>query len=118
MPGTADVEAFGQGGDFTSDAQSADLGDVDSDEIDQAFGDKTGPLVWVIEEFAHGNGHTGLLTQHLEVADVFRRDRILNEEGTVGATGSPPQLSTPSVTSTTARSPTNPPKSLATCSSE
>src|SRR5579884_1388615 len=80
VPGGADAEELGHGGDLANGRQAASLRDVDADEIDEALGDERGPLVRAVEEFAHGELRGALLADHAEIRDVFGREGVFEEE--------------------------------------
>src|SRR5205085_3982044 len=50
------------------------------DKINQSSAHKVEPLAGIIEQFAHGNRRGALLAQYLEIANVFRREGVLEEE--------------------------------------
>src|SRR5688572_5116903 len=83
VPGGADAEKFAESGDFARDADAADLRNVAANEIDEAVFDDVEIFVGVVKEFAHGDRAGAELAQGFEVADIFGREGVFEEEGTV-----------------------------------
>ena len=71
---------LGQDRDFARGRESARLGNVHADVVDEPFGDQRLPLVRAVEEFAHGDGRGAILPDLPEVADILRRERVFDEE--------------------------------------
>ena len=66
--------------DFARRREAAGLRDVDADVVDQPFADQRRPFVRAVEQFAHGERRGALLADLAEVGDVFRRERVFQEE--------------------------------------
>jgi len=56
---------------------------MDADEVDETVGDQPKPFVGIVEQLSHRDGAGRQLSQMAEVADIFRSERVLDEEGTV-----------------------------------
>ena len=83
VPGGFDAELLGQDGDFAAGSETAGFGDVDADVVDEAAFDERLPFVGAVEELAHGDGGSAVLANLMEVGDVFRRERVFEEEHVV-----------------------------------
>lgn len=59
---------------------AADLRKMATDEIDLPPAHQRHPLVGIVEQFAHGDWCRRLAAEMLEVADILRRERILDEK--------------------------------------
>src|SRR6476620_1372736 len=80
MPCGADAKEFAERGDLASRADAADLREVATNEINQAAANEIEPFIWIVEQLTHGDGCGALLAQHFEIANVFRREGIFEEE--------------------------------------
>src|SRR2546426_9651532 len=80
MPGSAHAVKLADGCDLARGADTAYLREMATDEIDQPPADQIEPFVWIVEEFAHRYWRRTLLTQNLEVPDVFRRERVFQKK--------------------------------------
>ena len=78
MPSHA--ELLGENRDLARGSESAGLRNVYPDVIDQALGDQRLPLVRAVEQLAHGDRRGAVLADLPEVAEIFRRERIFEEE--------------------------------------
>ena len=58
----------------------AHLADMHAQEIDQALFDQQPPFVRVVEQLAHGDGRGAQLADVAEPFDIFRGERIFEEE--------------------------------------
>lgn len=83
MPGGTDIKPFAEAGNFHCGGDTADLGDMDADEVKKSLGHRAYPFVGAVEKFAHGDGYAGFLAKEFEVADIFRRKRIFNKKRAV-----------------------------------
>src|ERR1041385_8506845 len=83
MPGAADIEPLAKRRDLACRRETARLAEMHPDKIDEPLSNEWHPLVRAVEEFAHGDWHRCLLPQHVEVAVVLRRKRILDEKGPI-----------------------------------
>ena len=79
MPSRPDSKELAHRCHLTGRRQPTDLRDVDSDEIDQPLTYQRSPFMRVVEKLAHRDRRASLLTQMLEVADVFRRKRVFQK---------------------------------------
>ena len=64
----------------TRRTQSANLRDVDADEVYQPVFDQRHVFVLRVEQFAHRQRRRGLLAQQPEMIVLFRRERVFEEE--------------------------------------
>src|ERR1700722_18995883 len=72
MPGGPDPIRFGQDRDFARRSKPAYLGNMHAYVVNKSSLNQRLPLVWVVEELAHGNRCRTVLPDLLEVGDVFR----------------------------------------------
>src|SRR5262245_63516420 len=83
MPGGANAEVFAQGRDLARRTQTADLRDMDADEINQPVFDQGQIFMLCVEQFAHRDRRVALLAEQREMSVLFRRERVFNEERAV-----------------------------------
>src|SRR5881394_4196379 len=84
VPGGTDTEKLAQRGDLARRTQTADLRNVDADEINQPLFDEGHVFVLGVEQFTHGQRRTRLLAQQAEMIVVFRRERVFQKKQTIG----------------------------------
>src|SRR5919202_2093611 len=80
VPRRAHAEELAQRRQLPGHAQTTDVRDVHADEVDQPIADQRHVFGLIDEQLAHGDRHRRLLAQDAEVLDVFRRERVLQEE--------------------------------------
>src|SRR5262245_21230343 len=80
MPGRADAKEFRERLHLARGTQSADLRDVDADEVYQPVFDQRHVFVLRVEQFTHRQRSRGLLAQQTEVVVLFGWEWVLQEE--------------------------------------
>src|SRR6516165_9171783 len=83
VPGSSHAEELAEGGDFSRHTEPSDLRDMNTDEIDQSFGDQWYVLLLGIKKLAHRDRNARLLTDQAELVFFLRREWILQEEQVV-----------------------------------
>ncbi len=81
VPRRADTEELAHRRHLFRRTEATDLRNVHANEVDQSSGDEWSPFVGVIEQFAHRDRDGGLLSEVVEVADIFGSEGVFDEEG-------------------------------------
>src|ERR1700710_1427867 len=79
MPSRLDPVLFGENCDFASWAEAARLGKMDTNVVDQPSFNQRLPLVWIIEEFAHGDWRCAIFSDLTKVTQIFRGEWVFKE---------------------------------------
>ena len=80
VPGGTNAVHAGECRHVSGRREAAHLADVHADKVDQPVLDERRPLSRVVEEFPHRDGRGALLPDVSEPLQVFRRERVLQEE--------------------------------------
>src|SRR5437764_9543086 len=80
MPGSTHAKGFAHRGDLAAGREAAGLAHMNSNVVDEPFGDERRPFVRAVEQFTHGYRSRALLAYLTEISDVFRGEWIFEEE--------------------------------------
>src|SRR5260370_27976117 len=80
MRGGTPPEELAQSGPLGGGTKTADLRNVDADEINQPLFDERHVFVLCVEQFAHGYGRARLLAQQAKIVVVFWREWVFQKK--------------------------------------
>src|SRR5450756_21452 len=80
MPGCSHPVLLREYRNLASRRESTDLGYMAANVIDKPTSYQRLPLMWAIKEFAHRNRRGTVLPNLAKVVQIFRRERIFDEE--------------------------------------